>query len=256
ANFSRMLYTAGQPSRAAQMAERGLRISGSAGPATELDAILQGNRARALVELGRFDEAKALTEKALASALERKDTRWAGTFALYGGPAWCSTGDAARCESMLATAREKLTEALPAGHPTLGLVEVLAARVSIARGQPSAAREQLQRALAILDAAKDKPPQRVAARALLARLDAEAGDAANASANAAQAVAEARVVSRGFASTEWLGAALVAQAIVLRAGGVAAGATQALREGAAQLTGAVGADAPATREAEALLAGT
>lgn len=254
ANFSRMLYVAGQSLRAAEVAARGLEVSRGAEGVNELDAILKGNRARALVELGRFDEAKALTEQALASALERNDVRWSGTFALYGGPAWCATVDAARCARMLAIARDKLTAVLPKGHPTLGAVEVFAARLSLARQQTGAAREQLQRALALFDAAKEKPPQRIEALALLARLELQAGDAAAASRDATQAVSWGRDAATGLPASEWLGQALVAQALVQSAAGDRASARAGLEEGVVQLDAALGGDAPATREARALLA--
>jgi tetratricopeptide (TPR) repeat protein len=253
-NFSRMLYSAGQARRAEEMAARGLEISrGSGGAATEIDAILEGNRARALIELGRFDEARALTEHALASALDRNDIRWAGTFALYGAPASCATGALERCASLLATAREKLTATLPAGHSTFGALEVAAAGLALARQQPDAARERLARAVALFDAASDKNPLRIRALAQLARLEGDAGDASAAAGHAATAVASAREASNGFASTQWLGTALLAQGIVQRGAGDPAQAKASLREALAQLEGSIGAEAPQTREARALV---
>lgn len=255
ANFSRMLYIAGQPQRAEEIAARGLAHSRSSSAGSELDAILEGNRSRALVELGRYDEAKTLTEHALASALERKDLRWAGTFALYGAPAWCDTGDLTRCASLLGIAREKLQAALPAGHSTLGMVELLAARLSRAAGHAGPAREQAARALAIFDAASDKNPLRIRALTLLSRSELEMGDPTDAAQHAALAVAQGREVSKGLSVTEWLGDALVAQARVKQAQNDKAGAGASLREGLAQLQGALGNDAPATREARTALAG-
>ena len=80
-NFSRMLYVAGQPLRGEAMAARGLEISRSAGADHEIDAILEGNRARALFELGRYGEARP--ERACAGVGARAQRpRWAGTFAL------------------------------------------------------------------------------------------------------------------------------------------------------------------------------
>ena len=101
-----------------------------------LDAIVEANRAHALVELGRFDEAKVLSEHAFASAEERKDTRWAGIFALYGAPAWCATGELARCPGMLAMAREKLKATLPPSHAMFGAIELAGAGISLREQHP------------------------------------------------------------------------------------------------------------------------
>jgi tetratricopeptide (TPR) repeat protein len=252
-NFSRMLYSAGQARRAEEMAARGLEISrGSGEGATEIDAILEGNRARPLIELGRFDEAKALIEQALASALERKDLRWAGTFALYGAPAFCATGDVERCASLLAIAREKLTATLPAGHSTFAVVALAEAGLALAQHRLGPAREQLSRAVAAFDAASDKTPLRIRALAQLARAESQAGDYAAASSHAAVAVAAAREAAKGFASADWLGEALLAQGVVLKAAREPAESNAALREAIVQLEGSVGADAPQTREARRL----
>ena len=254
-NFSRTLYVAGQPRRAEEMAARGLEIARGLADSDELIASIEGNRARALIELGRHDEAKALAEHALASAIGRKDVVWAGIFSLYGAPAWCASGEVARCASLLGIARDKLQAALPPGHLNFGAVELLAAQLSLAERQPAQAREQLLRAVAIFDAASEKSPLRSRALALLARTEQQLGDAAAATAHAALAVGQAREVSKGFASTEWLGAALVAQALVQQAQGDKAGAQATLREALPQLQGAAGDEAPATREARALLGG-
>ena len=253
-NFSRMLYAAGQPLRAEEMAARGLAISRGLAGNSELDAILEGNRAHALIVLGRFDEAKAMTELAFASATERKDARWAGVFALYGAPAWCETGDLARCAGLLAVAREKLAATLPPGHSLFGALELLAARIALAEHQPDAARERLLRAVSLFDAASDKSPLRIEALALLAREESAAGRNEEAARQAALAVAQARQAAEGLASSAWLGQALVAEGVVQRAQGQGESAQATLRAALGQLKKAAGDDAPATREATTLLA--
>ena len=254
ANFSRLLYVAGQARRAEEMAARGLALSRGSGEGNEVDAILEGNRARALIELGRFEEANALTEHALASALERKDLRWAGTFALYGAPGRCAVGDDDRCAALLAIARDKLQATLPSAHSTLATLAVAEAALSQARGQRALAADQLAAAVAIFDAAKDANPLRIRALALLARAEQTAGDLPAAARHVELAVVQARQGAKGFASSEWLGTALLAQGQVLRAAGDKASAQAALREAATQLQAALGDDAPQTREARALLA--
>ena len=255
-NFSRMLYVAGQSKRADEMADRGLAISRGAGSDNELDAILQGNKARALVELGRYDEAKQLTERALASATERKDLRWAGTFALYGAPAWCATNDAAGCARMLDVAREKLKTTLPPAHSNFALIELEAAQLAATSQLPAEARQHLTRALALYDTASDKnSPLRIRTLALLAESDAQVGDTAAAATHAEMAVTQARSAAIGLAYCEWLGHALVAKAQVQRRDHDDAGAQASLREAVVQFNGALGEGAPASRETQLLLAG-
>lgn len=259
-NYSRMLYIAGLPLRAEAMAARGLEIvrglAGGESEGGELVAILEGNRGRALIELGRLDEARPSIDHALASALERKDLRWAGNFALYGASAWCAAdGDAARCESLLDIARDKLQATLPPKHSSFAAIELAAAQLSLAKLQPATARTRLLHAVAAFDAAGDKTPQRINALTLLARTELQMGEVAAAAQHAALAVAVAREVSTGFTSTAWLGNALLAHALVAQAQGDKGGARTALREGIVQLQGAVGEDAPAAREARALLEG-
>jgi tetratricopeptide (TPR) repeat protein len=253
-NLSRLLYTAGQPQRAHESALRGLQIVRGMTDGNQLVALLEANDSRALLELGRVDDAKQLSEAALASALERKDIRWAGTYALYGAPAWCASGDAARCASLIDTARAKLTGVLPAAHPSFGALALAEAQLSLLRAEPAQAREQLQRALAIFDAAPEKNPLAIRALALLARTDMQLGDAAAATTHAAQAEARARAAASGFAGTEWLGDALLARSVVERARGERAAAQALLREAQTQLHDTLGDDAPASREARALLA--
>ena len=253
-NFSLMLYAAGQPRRAQETAQRGLEIARALANNAELIANSEGNEARALIELGRYDEAKVLAEHALASAIERNDSVWTGVLALYGAPAWCASGELVRCASLLSVAREKLRTTLPPTHQALGALELAGARLALAQAQPGPARAQLLRAIAIFDAARERSPLRIRGLALLARTELQLGDPAGAAAHAAEAVTRAREVSKDFAATQWLGEALTVHALVQRAQGHATEAQTALREALAQLQTALGDDAPATREARELLA--
>ena len=175
-------------------------------------------------------------------------------FALYGAPAWCETNDLARCASLLATARAKLTATLPPGHSMFGAIELLAARLALAERQPDTARERLLHAVALFDAASDKTPLRIDALALLAREESAAGSTAEAARHAALAVTQAREAAQGLACSEWLGQALVAEALTQRAQGQADRAQATLRAALEQLRKAAGDEAPASREAAALLA--
>ena len=249
ANFSRMLYVSGQALRSADMASRGLAIAKDIGGETELLAILEGNRARALVELGRFAEAQVLTEHALASALQRNDVRWAGTFALYGAPAFCSDGKLERCAALLEIAREKLRAALPAGHSTFASIELLASQLLLARGKVVEARDAAARAVGLFEAAPDKSALQAQALVALARLDVRTDDAAAGTRHADQAVTHATRSLAGLPHSEWLGQALLARAITEPAGANRPAALAQLQSAAENLRETLGADAPSSREA-------
>ena len=253
-NFSRVLYVGGQMKRAAEMAARGLEIVRTGGEANTINAIVEANQARALIELGRFDEARTLTEHALALATQRGDLRWAGTIALYGAPAWCATGALERCADLLATARRHLQATLPPGHATLGALELAEAQLSLARHLPDEARAALLRADAVFAAAAEKSPLHGRALGLLVQAELARGDAAAAARHAETAVADSRRAAAGFAHSAWLGETLVALGRLRRAQGDMAGATGAWREALAQLQATLGDDAPLTRAVQALLA--
>ena len=216
--------------------------------------MIEGNQARALIELGRFAEAKTLTEHALALADDSKDLRLAGRIAMYGAPAWCATAEIARCDSLLDSTRRHFRASLPAGHVGFAELDLAAAQLSLAQAQPAAAREQLQRAVAGFDAARESSPLRARALALLARTEAQLGNPAEAARHAELALQQARQGAKDFASSAWLGDALIAVAQVQQARGDTALAQASLRKAAAQLQGAVGDEAPAARQAKALLA--
>ncbi|MDQ2733463.1 MAG: hypothetical protein M3Y55_00410 [Pseudomonadota bacterium] len=176
-----------------------------------------------------------------------------GSVALLSAPAWCAAGELDRCAGLLAQARERLQATLPPGHPALGTLETEEAQLELDRHRPAAAREHLRRALSIFDAAVEKNPNRLRARTLLALADLQLDDGPAARDDAKQAVAQARAALAGFATSAWLGQALVAEGTAQRAQGDRAAAQASLREAGAQLRGALGEGAAATREAAALL---
>jgi serine/threonine-protein kinase len=254
ANFSNLLYRAGQIRRAEAEAARGLVMARGFGAQAQLSSVLETHRAKALIEMGRFDEAKTLTDQALAPLQQHSDQRWAGTIALNGAPAWCALGDLARCASLLDAAAEKLRGSVPANHSSLAVLDLARARLTLARGTPVAARDELQRCIERFERASENSPMHIRALALLARTELQLGDAAAAARHAEAAVVRGRDAAKGLAQSAWLGDALLALGAVLRAQGDAPAAQIALQEALAQLRAAVGDDAPAAREAQALLA--
>jgi serine/threonine-protein kinase len=251
-NLSLLLYRAGQTLEALDAVERALGIArglGGAGPNLEVDYAVD------LIALGRPHEAMPLIEHALTQAQARGDKRGVATIRIQGARAWCDTGDLVRCDAMTAAGQSELAAILPPGHSTIGVVDVAMARVDLVRPDLARARTRLQHAVAIFDAASDRNRIGYRALTLLARTELQLGELDAAQAHATQAVDQSRAALGGFAHSEWLGSALVAQGLAQRARGEVAAAQASWRAAVAELQPTVGDAAPATAEARRLLAG-
>lgn len=141
------------------------------------------------------------------------------------------------------------------GHANFGALELGTAQLSLTRGQPAQALEQLRRAEAIFAVAAEKNPLHARTLGWMARVELQLGDAMAAGQRAEAAVAAARAAAEGFAHTAWLGEALAVLAHVQQAQGAKGRAAQTLRDAHAQLQATLGDEAPATREVRTLLAG-
>ena len=247
------LSKSGQWLRAMEVYRRGIVVASEAQGADAVPPTLETNHAKLLVEMGRTDEAKARFELAMASAIRRGHVRSYGQVSLIAAPAWCASGDLARCDALLQDARQRLVASLPPGHATLGSLATVEAQLALARHQPAVAREHLVRALAIFAAAPDKNPNRLRAAALLATAELQLGEHSAALGQAALAVRQARESLDGFASSAWLGEALLVQGEVQMALGDTTAAAASAREAVAQLHETLGDSAPSTRAAAALL---
>jgi tetratricopeptide (TPR) repeat protein len=245
-----LLSRAGQTLRATQSYERGLEVTRG----LRSSLALQTNYAKLLTELGRPHEAMPLIEAALASARASGDERSVYVTSMLGAPTWCAVNDRVRCAAMLADARAGLTRMLPAGHSTLGTLEMTQAQLALTLGDLAAAHNGLQLAVRLFQTASAKSPIGIRALTLLARTEQQLGDLDAAEAHAALAVAQAREALAGFAHSEWLGSALVAQGLVQQARGEAAAAQASWRAALEQLQATVGDAAPAVTEVHGLLA--
>ena len=247
------LSRAGQTLRAAAAYEKGMAIAREIATADNVGPGIETNYGKLLVDLGRPREAMPLFERALASATERGHPRALALAALLAAPAWCAEKDLARCEALLARAREQLQATLPPQHTMLGTLGMEEAGLSLARHDLPTARERLLRASSIFEARTEWNPNRLRTLTLLARTELQLDDKTAAAEHASRAVAQARAALGGFAQSAWLGEALLAEAEVQNAlGDKAARAT--LAEAVVQLRATTGDGAPATQEAKTLLA--
>ena len=206
-----------------------------------------------LLAVGRQLDAVAFLERARTLAAQRGDTRTPAYAAA--GFNHCPPGQEARCEQRLVEAKQILAGFLPPQHATFDTLETTAAELALARGEPLLAEAALLRALAIFDRTPTLQPARTRAAGLLARTELALGRPDAAAAHAEEAVRQARTLAKGFAHSQWLGNALLAQGLVQQARGEAAAARVSWSAAAAELEPTLGPSAPASIEARRLLAG-
>jgi eukaryotic-like serine/threonine-protein kinase len=251
-NLAVVLWNGGQVLDAAQTNRRGL---GSITPAgLERDHVMASNYARVLIDLGQTQEALQWLQAALVASRAMGDAQTEPFVVLGLAGAHCARHEWSQCDEHLAQVRRMMVGVRPPGTPTFGNIEVIAAQSWFARGDMAQARALLNKAMAIYNTNTTRAASgRSRALALLARLDVQAGELDAARQHAQQSLEAARVASSGFVHSEWVGSALLAQAIVQRARSEA-GADESLQQALQHLLPSVGENASPTLEARRLLA--
>jgi tetratricopeptide (TPR) repeat protein len=251
-NLGVLLGRVGQLQRAAQAYEQGIAATASSGGAR--DHALMSSYARLLIDLGRAGEALPILERATAASERDGDPLFAALGVFGSASAQCQLHRWQLCDRLLVEARARLKPVVPRERALWGSLEVVAAKASLARGDAGLAERQLHDAVALYEAAEDRSVGRVRAFSLLARVEAQRGDLVAAQIDADRALQLARSETAGFARSEWVGSALLAQGAVAKARGDAPAAKAALGDALEHLRPTAGVRAPATREAVALLA--
>jgi tetratricopeptide (TPR) repeat protein len=252
-NWGRMLSNAGAMLRAADAYGRAFEIIEAADPATLSPAIV-GNRAKALAEIGRFDEALALFDRAVASAERTGDDGALGFTHANAAYAACKAGLFERCARHLQAARAPLERAVGPRNSAVAQLDTVAGWLALERADAAGAAAYFARGLVIYDAAPDLNLRKVLALAGLAQAKQALGRLDEARATVQRAVDVASESRSGLGHSYWLGEALLARARIALAQGDAAAGHASLRAALAQLEPSVGPQAPATREARALAA--
>ena len=253
-NFGVILINSGQLARASEVLLKSRSLSADVLGPGGINPFADTNLAGVWLELGRTDEAIELLEGALAFAKRQGNQRFVGAIAGKSAIAWCVAGNIPRCEERLKQGREALTKILPSGHSTFGTLALTAARLALLKGDLENARQQLQTAVSVYDAASERNPMRIVALSTLAALEQRLGNTSRAAELSLSAVAQARKYVAGLDSSDWLGSALLARAKLLDAQKSTDAARAVALEAKAQLESSLGAQAPATREVLALLA--
>ena len=243
-----LLHKAGDALGAAQAYETALKILGNADAGMHLSMHL----ASQWLTVGRKEEAVALFERTRALAAEHGDSQ----VLAYGTVDFdhCAAGQTARCDQRLAEAGRILRGFLAPNHPAFGALDVTVGELALARGELQPAHAALLRALAIYDSWPTLRSGRVRAAATLSRIELALGHPDAAATRAAEALAQARLLAKGFAHSRWLGHALVAQGKVQKSRGESVAARASWNAALTELLATVGDSAPATLEARQLLA--
>ena len=211
------------------------------------------NFAKATADIGRLEQSKRMFEVALADANASKVLRAIGFTSLGAALTTCAAEEADRCERLLIAARNSLANGLPANHSAFGTMKLIAGDIAWLRGNSDAARIAWNDASDHFASASDGNIVQIRALSWLARAESALGKSAETNRHADAAVAMARASLNGFRTSEWLGSALLAQAIVRKSDGAIANARLSLGEAVTSLRETVGEEALSFREAKKLL---
>jgi eukaryotic-like serine/threonine-protein kinase len=247
-NMAEKLSRAGRLAQALNAYAQALAIAQQIEGAATANPMTEANYAASLFDNGLLAESAAHFAHALSIARSRGQKLWVAYIQLMDAPTRCSSGQLSRCASQLSQARTSLWSLLPPGSGALGVVEVAAARLAMAQGEPAPARAHLERGLEIFNAAAEPRPSQVMAYALLADCDQQLGDNAAAEKAAALALEKAQAMRSGFEHTAWVGTALLAKAVALSGRGDDAGALPLLFQARVELEDAVGPESADLRK--------
>ena len=153
-NWGIAVIYAGDVKRALELWEQGAEVMRARNTSAPLPGFLLSNLGRAYEQTGRFDDALRTYEQTAASAraARRVDLEAYGLNGL--ATVRMQMGDLDQAETLLARTRA-ITDTLPAGVPARLNVDVLAARIALARGRAAEAFAEFDRLRAVYDA---QPP--------------------------------------------------------------------------------------------------
>jgi serine/threonine protein kinase/tetratricopeptide (TPR) repeat protein len=253
-NMGRNLSRAGQWLEAASAYESSIKVSQDVAAGGAADPIGLTNYAKLLIDLGRTKEAIQMFDAAIAAAIHIQNSKSVAMATVLSAPAFCTLGNLKECASRLSQGREVLARQLSPKNSIFGTLDMYGAELALAGKEPAVARERLQSALKIFASASEFSPNTLRALALLTEVELSQGDTASAQHHSVELLAKAREALHGFATSAWVGRALLVQAEVLQALGKSDDARASLEHSLAVLHSTVGVQGPWSLQAERLLA--
>jgi eukaryotic-like serine/threonine-protein kinase len=155
--MAKAAYTAGDPRRALELTEEGLRLSAVGAPDGQPPAYAVQAQSVQLLLLGRSAEARAAAERAVAMSDDIKDVLLkAGSLAALSA-AYRDEGNLDQAEATLAQA-DASAKTVPSSRSWLPNLEIARARLALLRGRVDEAAAMLGPALASLEKQRGRSP--------------------------------------------------------------------------------------------------
>jgi serine/threonine-protein kinase len=246
------LLLAGATKEALIMLAQTIALDRSAGTGGYSTANTAANYAAALLQVGRTDEAVRWAERAIEEARRQKNATALGRALLVASRARQQAGDLPRAEEALREAAATIAATLAPRHIAHAAVRTQQGALALARADLQRGRDLLLEAVAMYEAHAPRASDRAFALVALADAHRRRGEFAPALARSEEALALARAAAGGFPYSYRVGLAALAACEARQAGGFA-GAERSCDLAVSQLLAAVGDDAPATRQARAML---
>jgi eukaryotic-like serine/threonine-protein kinase len=251
-NAGTNLLQAGASKDALAAFEQSLAIDRVAGTGT-YSVTTHGNYASSLLQVGRATEAVASLDRTVEEARRQKNPVGIGRSLLLASRAHLLAGDVARATALIDEAAASINALLPPRHVGRAALLTQQGRIALAHGDTQKARDLLLESVAMFEAAAPRSSDRVLTLAALADVHRIRGEQADALKRAEESLVLARKSAGDLPFSYRVGVA----ALAMCEAGIAAGRTEAAQScdlAVAQLAGAVGEDAPTTRQARALRA--
>ncbi|MEZ5418339.1 MAG: tetratricopeptide repeat protein [Vicinamibacterales bacterium] len=254
-NWGLVLGRLGRPLEAERMLRRSIAVSLAGGSDARVEAISWSNLARALTDLGRYEEALPLVDRAVRLARQRGDTVVADQAQLQAARIYVFAGRLDHGQALLDDVEARFRRMFPSTHVAFTAVAIDRARLALERGQLELAARLADETVTAFAA---EPRFQVVATAGAAAACARAPHArpvrrARADAERLLPLVRARA-PEGLASSPVAGARLLLGEALAGLGHTADARAQ-LTESLRETTDAAGADHPNARRARELLAG-
>ncbi len=254
-NWGVALYVWGQPLDSERILRRAIKLSQDDQGETATSPMLLLNYSRALVELGRLNEAADYAERAHGKAKTGGDNVAVNQSLLVRSSIYRGQGDLERATTMLSEVESTLRRSVPPGHIALASLASQRALLEQARGEPQSALELANESVATVEAlikqGREGSSYLPIFLARRAEIQLQLGRREEARSDAARAVKMFEAIQPGTFSAH-LGRAYLALGRALSALGKEEEAHAPLRAAVEQMHSALGPDNAETRSARQL----
>ncbi|MGE3468722.1 MAG: protein kinase [Vicinamibacterales bacterium] len=254
-NWGLVLGRLGRPLEAERMLRRSIGISVSGGSDARVEAISWANLARVLTDLGRYDEALPLAERAIRLARRRGDTVVADQAQLQAARTNVLAGRLDRGAALLDDVEARFRRMFPPTHAAFAAVAIDRVRIALARERVDEASRLADAAVAFMESDPRLGPSIPLALRMRATVRLRAGDVPGAIADAERTLPLVKTDASGGLPSSAVAAAYLTLGEALAAAGRPQDARAALTEALKDTIDAAGAEHPNVKRARAILAG-